>query len=107
MTALAKCFPTTYRTSCDFLTDYFRFSRILTLYKVPKTVSLICSAFSGDFSCEETESVIQFVGNERVQFLTQETGAASPIISLVFFSVLHDRIFPLMLWSEFCLTRTS
>ena len=57
----------------------------LTLYKVPQTVSLICSAFSGDWSWEETESVIQFVGSERVQFLTQETGAASPIISLVLF----------------------
>ena len=65
-TSLAKCFPSTCRTSCDFLTDYLKFSRVLTPYKVPQTVSLICSAFSGDWSWEETASVIQCVGSERV-----------------------------------------
>ena len=66
MTSLAKCFPSTHRTSCDFLIDYLKCSRILTPYKVPQTVSLICSAFSGDLSWAETASVIQFVGSKRV-----------------------------------------
>ena len=70
MTSLAKCFPSTHRTSYDFLIDYIKFTHILTPYKVPQRLSLICSDFSGDQSWEETASVIQFVGRERVHKLT-------------------------------------
>ena len=61
--------PSTYRMSSDFLVDCFKFSRILTPYKVPQTVRLVCSDFSGDWSWEETTSVIQFAGSGRVNRL--------------------------------------
>ena len=70
MTSLAKCFLSTHRTLCDFLIDYIKFTHILTPYKVPQRLSLICPDFSGDRSWEETASVIQFVGRERVHKLT-------------------------------------
>ena len=70
MTTLAKCFPSTHRMLCDFLIDYIKISLILTPYKLPQRLSLICSDFSGDRSWEETASVIQFVGRERVHKLT-------------------------------------
>ena len=42
-----------------------KFGHILTPYKVPQGNILVCSAFSGEKSREETASVIQFVGSER------------------------------------------
>ena len=65
------------KTLCLTSLSFHIFSRCVTSlrfhirsvmpYKVPRADILVCSAFSGEWSREETAPVIQFVGSERVK----------------------------------------
>ena len=58
------------------MVDYFKFSLLLTSYKVPPADILVCSAFSGGWSREETSSVIVLLAVKWLTIMndTSESG---------------------------------